>query len=333
MHDTKFKGALGNGRLALVAIVLALLLACMIGKTSAADSSDQQVFTSPNDAVTALVGAARNDDLKALQSILGSDAQEILSSGDEAADNKARDEFVAKYDQMHRLAFDLQDRVILYIGADNWPLPLPIVQQSDGWVFDTASGKQELLYRRIGRNELFTIDILQALFYAQNEYASESRDGGVKQFAQRIQSRTGKRDGLYWPVGKDEPQSPIGPLIASATAEGYQTGSTSPVPFHGYYYRILTQQGKNAPGGAKNYIVNGAMTGGFAFLAYPASYRASGVMTFMINRDGVLVEKDIGPDTVKLASAITEYNPDKTWDQEIDASASSSPWAELATYQ
>ncbi len=333
MYDTKFRGVLGSGRLALAAIVLVLSLASMTGNTSAADSSGQQVFTSPNDAVVALVAAARSDDLKALQSILGSDAQEILSSGDEVADNKARDEFVARYDQMHRLAFDLQDRVNLYIGADNWPLPIPIVKQNDGWVFDTASGKEELLYRRIGRNELFTIEILQALFDAQNEYASESRDGGVKQFAQRIQSSAGKRDGLYWAVNKDEPQSPIGPLVAAATAEGYQTGGASPVPFHGYYYRILTQQGKNAPGGAKNYIVNGNMTGGFAILAYPATYRASGVMTFMINQDGVLVQKDLGPDTAKLAGAITEYNPDKSWDQDIETDAPSSPWAELTTYQ
>src|SRR5262249_7100034 len=158
------------------------------------------------------------------------------------------------------------------------------------------AGKEEMLYRRVGRNELFTIDILQALCTAQNDYASEARgDSGVKQFAQRIQSSPGERDGLYWATSQDEPQSPTGPLLAQATAEGYQTGAASPIPVHGYYYKILTRQGKNAPGGARNYMLNGKMTGGYAFLAYPATYRASGVTTVMINQDRVLVQKDLGP--------------------------------------
>jgi DUF2950 family protein len=298
------------------------LLACCLWFAStgiAATSSVQQVFPSVTAAAKALVAAARIDDMAALSSILGGEAKEVLSSGDPVADNNARDNFVAKYDQMQRSAYDDQGRVILYLGADNWPFPIPLVKSGNGWVFDTEAGKRELLFRRIGRNELFTIDVLADLAEAQQEYASEIRDdSSVKQFAQKIQSSPGKHDGLYWPVSSGEEESPIGPLIGDATAEGYKTGATAPIPFHGYYYKILSRQGKNAPGGAKNYLVKGTMTQGFAFLAYPATYRASGVMTFMINQSGVIVQKDLGPDTAKTANKITEYNPDKSWDEVDD---------------
>ncbi len=300
---------------AISALAVCLLLA---STALAATSSGHQVFPSVTAAAKALVAAARTDDMAALSSILGGDAKEILSSGDPVADNNARDNFVAKYDQMQRLAYDERGRAILYLGADNWPFPIPLVKSGDGWVFDTEAGKRELLFRRIGRNELFTIDVLADLADAQQEYASEIRDNGnVRQFAQKIQSGPGKHDGLYWPVSSGEEESPIGPLIADATAEGYKTGAATPIPFHGYYYRILSRQGKNAPGGAKDYLVEGKMTQGFAFLAYPATYRASGVMTFMINQDGVIVQKDLGTDTAKVANEITEYNPDKSW-EEVD---------------
>ena len=296
-------------------------LACSVILTStaiAATSPGQQLFPSAAAAAKALVAAAHADDMTALSSILGGDAKEVLSSGDLVADNNARETFVAKYDEMHRLAYDDKGRVLLYLGADNWPFPIPLVKKGDGWVFDTASGKEELLYRRIGSNELFTIDILADLAEEQQEYASEALDdGGVKQFAQKIQSDPGKHNGLYWPAASGEEESPIGPQIADATAEGYRTGAGSSIPFHGYYYRVLTRQGKNAPGGAKDYLEQGKMTQGFAFLAYPATYRASGVMTFMINQDGVIVQKDLGADTAKAASEITEYNPDATW-EEVD---------------
>jgi hypothetical protein len=308
--------------LARPAVVLsALLLACLFVPAFAAaeETAVQQVFPSPDAAVTALVAAGKADDMKTLSSILGSDADQILSSGNPVADNNARDNFVRRYQEMHRLAYDDQGRVIAYIGAENWPVPIPLVKKNGGWVFDTAAGKEELLYRRVGRNELFTINVLQDLADAQTEYASEARDGEkAGQFAQKIMSDTGKRNGLYWETAEAQPESPIGPLVASATAEGYQKGNGgNPIPFHGYYYKILTRQGKNAPGAAKHYLVNGKMTGGFAFLTYPADYRASGVMTFMINQDGVIVQKDLGPDTAKLTSEITEFNPDKTW-QEVD---------------
>ena len=286
---------------------------------SADDAATQQVFPTASAAVTALVAADKAEDMKALSSILGPDSDQILSSGDPVADKNARDEFVRRYDEMHRLAYDDQGRVILYIGAGNWPVPIPLIKKDSGWVFDTAAGKAELLYRRIGRNELFTIRVLEDLADAQSEYASAAHDGGTEgAFAQKILSDAGKQNGLYWETAEGQPQSPIGPLVAKATAAGYKRDSgDNPIPFHGYYYKILTGQGRNAPGGAKKYVVDGKMTNGFAFLAYPAEYRASGVMTFMINQDGVIVQKDLGPDTAKLASAISEYNPDKTW-QEVD---------------
>jgi hypothetical protein len=285
---------------------------------SADDAATQQVFPSPNAAVSALVAADKADDTKSLSSILGPDSDQVLSSGDPVADKNAREDFARRYQEMHRLAYDDQGRVILYVGAGNWPVPIPLVKKDSGWIFDTAAGKEELLFRRIGRNELFTIKVLEDLANAQSEYASEAHDGGEGQFAQKILSDPGKHNGLYWEAAEGQPESPIGPLVASATAEGYKKDSGgNPVPFHGYYYKVLEGQGKNAPGGAKKYLIDGKMINGFAFLAYPAEYRASGVMTFMINQNGVIVQKDLGPDTAKLASAIVEYNPDKTW-QEVD---------------
>jgi hypothetical protein len=314
-----FKNSTGSDGYRYTGAISALACCCLLASTAiAATSSGQQVFPSAAAAAKALVAAAHIDDMAALSSILGSDAKEILSSGDPVADNNARDNIVAKYGEMNRLAYDDRGRVILYLGADNWPFPIPLVKNGDGWVFDTEAGKKELLFRRIGRNELYTIDVLADLADAQEEYASEIRDNGsVKQFAQKMQSDPGKHDGLYWSVSSGEEESPIGPLMADATAEGYKTGAAAPIPFHGYYYRILSRQGKNAPGGAKDYLVEGKMTQGFAFLAYPATYRASGVMTFMINQDGVIVQKDLGSNTAKVANEITEYNPDESW-EEVD---------------
>jgi len=301
--------------------ILALLMCGLLIAISASaqDSAAPQVFKSPAAAATALAAAAKSNEMDALGSILGGDGKEILSSGDPVADKNARETFAAKYAEMHRLAYDDQGRVILYLGAENWPLPIPLVKQNGGWVFDTASGKKELLYRRIGQNELFTIGVLDDLANAQGDYASEVRDsGGATQYAQTIVSDAGEHNGLYWPVAEGEQESPIGPLIAKATAEGYKKEGSTPVPFHGYYYRVLTRQGKNAPSGAKNYILGGKMTNGFAFLAYPAEYRSSGVMTFMINQDGVVVQKDLGADTSTIASQMSDYNPDHSWDQVVE---------------
>jgi hypothetical protein len=304
-------------RLTIALAALLLTCPCVPTLASAEGTATQRIFPSPDAAASALVTAGKVDDMKALSVILGPDADQVLSSGDTVADDNARNDFVRRYQEMHRLAYDDQDRVILYIGADNWPFPIPLVKKDGGWAFDSAAGKEELLCRRVGRNELFTIKVLENLADAQAEYASEARDGkSTKQFAQRILSDTGKRNGLYWESTEGQPDSPIGPLIASASAEGYKlTNNKKPLPFHGYYYKVLTRQGKNAPGGSKNYIVNAKMTTGFAFLAYPAEYRASGVMTFMINHQGIIVQKDLGPDTAKLVSKVTEFNPDKTWEE------------------
>ena len=299
-------------RFAEVALLLFSALALSAFSTSArADEAKERVFRSPASAAAALVDAARKDDLKEMAAVLGPGGEDVVSSGDPVADNNNREDFVKWYDQMHRLAYNDAGQVILYVGADNWPLPIPIIKKGDGWVFDTAEGKDELLYRRVGRNELYTIDVLQELADAQQDYLSSQQ-----QFAQKILSDDGQKNGLYWPTSAGEPESPIGPLIVDATAEGYKRNpSGKPAPFHGYYYKVLTSQGPDAPGGAQDYIVDGKMTRGFAFLAYPAEYRDSGVMTFMIDKDGVLVEKDLGPDTDKVAPGITSFNPDSTWSE------------------
>jgi hypothetical protein len=286
-------------------------------KLTAADNS-QRVFPSPHAAVDALVSASKQSDFKtAVAPIFGPDADKILSSGDKVADENARLNFLKRYNEMHRLAYDGEGRVILYVGADNWPLPIPLVKTNNGWMFDTAAGEQELLYRRIGANEIYTIDVLENLVAAQNEYASEmSSANGVKEYARKILSDEGKHNGLYWPVAAGEAESPIGPLIAKAVSEGYHKGAQGePIPFHGYIYRVLTGQGKAAPGGAKSYIHRGKMTRGFAFLAYPAGYRTSGVMSFIVNQDGVVFQKDLGPDTAKAAQEMTLFNPDDSWER------------------
>ena len=211
------------------------------------------MFPSPDAAASALVAAGKSDDMKTLSSILGPDADQVLSSGDPVADKNAREDFVNRYQEMHRLEYDDQGRVVLYVGANNWPVPIPLVKKNGGWVFDTAAGKEELLYRRIGRNELFTIKVLEDLADAQAEYASEARDGESRnQFAQKILSDPGKHNGLYWEAAEGQPESPIGPLVASASAEGYKKESGgNPVPFHGYYYKHTNQAGQECSGRRK----------------------------------------------------------------------------------
>jgi hypothetical protein len=299
--------------------VATLLTAVLIGpQRSFAYDSSERVFPTPRAAVDALIAAAKaGDPMTAIMPILGPDAEKILSSGDPVEDKNARQRFISAYDQMHRLAYDTDGSVVLYVGADNWPLPIPLVKKDNGWLFDTAVGEKEMVYRRIGANELYTIDVLENLVQAQNEYAEHARArSGVAQYAQRILSDDGQRNGLYWPAAAGEPPSPIGPLIAKAVAEGYKRGQGGqPVPFHGYIYRVLTKQGKNAPGGARSYLRDGRMTGGFAFLAYPASYRSSGVMTFLVNQSDNVLQKDLGPDTAKLAQEMTRYDPDSSWQE------------------
>jgi hypothetical protein len=280
---------------------------------AAAQQTTQTTFESPDKAATAMFDAAKTGDTNALTQIFGPDSKELLASGDPVADKNNREQIVKKYEEMHRLVTEPDKTVILYIGAENWPFPIPIVEKNKVWFFDTAKGKKEVQFRRIGRNENFTIGTLQSLVDAEKEYATTTHDKDTtKQYAQKILSDEGKQNGLYWKAAPGEPASPIGPLIAQATREGYEKGG-KPVPFHGYYYRVLTSQGKDAPGGAMSYMTDGKMTKGFAFIAYPAEYRNSGVMTFIVGQNGVVVQKDLGTNTATIATSIKEFNPDKTW--------------------
>jgi len=257
-----------------------------------------------------LVTAAQNNDEKAMLEILGPAEKQIVSSGDETEDAESRANFVQKYQEMHRLVKEPDGTVVLYIGAANWPTPIPLVNKGNSWYFDTEAGKKEILYRRVGRNEMSAIRVCQELVAAEKEYRSERQIA----YAQKIFSDEGQHNGLYWKVAEGEPQSPIGPLVAWAVAEANaKSRGEPPTPYRGYYYHILTRQGKNGPGGAKSYVVNGKMTAGFAFVAYPAEYRSSGVMTFIVSEDGVVYQKDLGRKTEVLAKAMKEYNPDSTW--------------------
>jgi hypothetical protein len=293
--------------------LLALLWLSLSGLVFA-QQRGQKTFASADDASQALFVAAQSGDKAALLDILGPAGGPIVSSSDDVQDKNSRDEFVAKYQQMHRLAKEPDGTTTLYIGAENWPVPLPLVNKGGVWYFDTAAATEEILFRRIGKNEFAAMEVLHALVDAENDYYSQPRDGKAQQYAQKFASDEGKHDGLYWKTAEGEPESPAGPLVAYAAGEGYgkQQGE-GPSPFHGYYYRILTGQGKSARGGVKSYIVNGEMTGGFVILAYPADYRSSGVMTFIVNQDGVIYQKDLGPKTAELAGAMKQYAPDKTW--------------------
>ena len=264
----------------------------------------------------ALYDAAKNNDTQAA-ALFGSNANDILHTGDEVADKNMVTNFVTHYDKMHRVVIEPDGNAILYIGAENWPFPIPIVKNNSGaWYFDTTAGKKEILYRRVGRNENDAIQILYSLVAAQRDYASELHDADkTKHYAMKFISDEGKQDGLYWKTGDNDQPSPIGPMLAVAAKEGYTLPQGRPEPYHGYYYGILTKQGAAAKGGARDYVVNGELTRGFAFVAYPAEYRNSGVMTFIVNQDGVVYEKDLGTDTAKVAAAMTEFNPDNTWDK------------------
>jgi len=249
-----------------------------------------------------------------LLDILGPDAKQIVSSGDDTEDNQNRANFVQRFQEMHRLVKEPDGTTTLYTGAENWPMPIPLVNKGNSWYFDTETGKKEVLYRRVGRNELSTIRVCQQLVAAEKEYYSAQNE----EYAQKFFSDEGQHNGLYWKAADGQPQSPIGPLVASAVAEGYKGQDETSTPYRGYYYRILTRQGPNAPGGAKSYVVNGKMTAGFAFLAYPAEYRSSGVMTFIVGADGVVYRKDLGKSTAVLAKAMKDYNPNSSWQKDGD---------------
>jgi hypothetical protein len=304
-----------------LAVILTTLMAAIVVSASASLAFAQQDYKSPHDAVDALVATARSGDQKAAIVVLGQNGEDIISSGDEVADDAARARFVASYDAKHEIKTEHGNKAVLIIGDNDYPFPIPLVRNKNGtWSFDTDAGRDEILARRIGHNELYTIQTCLAYVDAQNDYAAKDRGDGVGVYAQKFVSEAGKKNGLYWPTGPGEEQSPLGELFAAASKLGYRTGEGR-TPYHGYYYKILTRQGPNATGGAADYIAHGKMIGGFALIAYPAEYRNSGVMTFMVNHDGVVFQKDLGPDTAKEAEATTAFNPDKTWTK-VDVSAS-----------
>ncbi|NWG24167.1 MAG: DUF2950 domain-containing protein [Pseudorhodoplanes sp.] len=270
-------------------------------------------FKTPDDAVTALVAAVRSDDARRMIAVLGKGARPIVLSGDDVADRKARAAFLNAYDQKHQIVRRGENEAELVVGATDWPLPIPLVQNKGLWQFDAAKGREEVLFRRIGANELSAIQTSLAYVDAQNEYASMNPQGDrIESYARRIMSSPGKKDGLYWPSSAGEQRSPLGAFAAMATLEGYRFGQT-PVPYHGYYYRILTSQGPHAPGGAIDYIVKDRMIGGFALVAWPAEYGTSGVMTFIVNHAGIVFQKDLGIRTAHLASRMKTFDPDPTW--------------------
>ena len=296
-----------------LALTLALVLALVLAVDSTAFAARAaQRFESLDGAVDALVRAFRSADRAALTAILGPQSGPLLSSGDAVADRRAFARFVGAYDEAHRLEGG-GGRVRLFVGADEFPFPIPLVPDADRWRWDVRAGRDEILGRRIGRNELAAIQVCLAYVDAQREYfAADRTRTGMLEYAQRFVSRAGTHDGLYWTMKSGEPASPLGAMVAQARSEGYRRRAGGP-PYHGYRYRILTAQGPSGPGGAYDYVVRGHMLGGFALVAFPARYGSSGVMTFIVNHDGVVFQKNLGWDTAPIASSMTAFDPDRSW--------------------
>jgi hypothetical protein len=295
------------------AAVVAMIIIVIGVKADAAVK--QKGFATPDEAVNAFATAMRSNDEQALLSIFGTAAKELISSGDPVQDKQRREMFISDYDRKNSITQE-GAKMVLVIGEKDWPFPIPLVKKGDQWIFDTKAGKEEILNRRIGEDELSTVQTLLAIVDAQREYALIDRDNdGLRAYAEKLRSDPGKKNGLYWETKEGEEPSPLGELVADARAEGYaRTGpKQGPIPFHGYYFRLLKKQGKHAPGGAFDYVVKNKMIGGFAVVAYPAVYGSSGVMTFVVNHEGVVYEKDLGKNTAKTAKAMTSFDPDKTW--------------------
>ena len=274
----------------------------------------QRLFASPEDAIKALQAATAAKDNAALDEIFGSEFHSLLT-GDKVQDANNAQKFAAAMAQGCQPVNEGENKITLEVGTNNWPMPIPLVKADGQWHFDTAAGKEEIINRHIGKDELHAIGVCRAYVAAQRQYASANPDaaGGVK-YAQKFKSTPGKKDGLYWPSAENEPASPFGPLVAEAHAEGYvKNTGTGPHPFHGYYFRILTRQGQAAPGGKMNYLSKGALTGGFALVAYPEHWDQSGIMTFIVNQDGKVFQRNLGEKTSRIAQAMKEYNPDGEW--------------------
>src|SRR5271163_899863 len=295
-----------------VSVLFVLALGCSSAPTFAQEPG-QRSFSSVQDASHALFAAMRAQDDQSALSILGPDGKDVLSSGDPAEDADARVGFVVKYQELHRYVTEANGAVTLIVGTENWPFPIPLVSTNGLWYFDTTAGKDEILFRRIGKNELAAMDACRELVNAQKEYFARPPGRLPQQYARKLVSDEGRHNGLYWDGAYNQFDSPIDPLIAYAYGRGPEDQVGDQVPYNGYFFRVLTSQGPHASGGAKKYVVDGKMTGGFAFVAYPADYHSSGVMTFIVDESGTIYEKDLGPDTTKLAQAMTAYDPDSTW--------------------
>ena len=297
-------------------LAVCIAMSAVVGATAATPFPAEASFATPQQAVDALVSATRSGRTAVLARVLGPEGVSLIRSGDAVADRSARQRFVAAYDRRHHIELEGSGKAVLVVGAESWPMPIPLVHSASGWQFDTAAGREEILDRRIGRDELAVIQVCGAYVEAQREYAALAVHAGAgAEYAQHFMSRGGARNGLYWPTRAGEPESPLGPLVAQARAGGYSPGSGrgKPHPYYGYYFHILTGQGPHAPGGAKSYLADGRMTGGFALLAYPATYGNSGIMTFMVSRDGIVFEKNLGPQTAAIAAKIELYDPDSSW--------------------
>ncbi|MET1082680.1 MAG: DUF2950 domain-containing protein [Burkholderiales bacterium] len=296
------------------ALIWFVAMCWMAGTGAAVAAPKQASFRSPEAAVDALVAALKANDERGLVALFGPESGKLVSSGDATADQADRAKFVAGFEEAHKIEMQGDAKAVLNVGKDDWPLPVPIVKRGDAWRFDAKEGQNEILNRRIGKNELYTIQVLLAMADAQREYSSEDRNGnGLLEYAQHFFSEKDKKNGLYWPTQEGEPESPLGPLAVTASREGYARESGKPTPYHGYYYKILKGQGKDAPGGAYSYVAKGHMMGGFAIVAWPAKYGSSGVMTFIVNQDGVVYEKNLGSNTAAEVAKIKSFNPDKSW--------------------
>lgn len=281
------------------------------------ESATGATFATVDEAVDALIDAVREEGTDGLVAVLGPEGEELADSGDPVADGARRQRFVAAYEELHRIERNDDDTSTLIIGNEAYPFPIPLVREEAGWRWDTDAGFEEIIARRIGENELSVIEVMNAFVDAQLEYAQNDRDGAGPQYARKILSSNGKRDGLYWAASSKGGQSPLGPLIAKARSEGYSEpdDAETPAPYHGYLYRILLSQGPNAAGGAREYVINGRMIGGFGLIATPAEYGNSGIMTFIVNQDGQVFQKNLGPETAAEAAKIDSFNPDETWEK------------------
>jgi hypothetical protein len=327
LKDTaKSKNFFHGGRYGLTILIVTMIFMAVFNLIASAGDTKQKKFKSPEDAFRAVVEATKNNDTSELLAIFGPEGRDIISSGDAVADRAGRVRFVKSAEEGIKFSKLGDDKVLTAVGKNEWCFPIPLVKSGQEWVFLTEDGREEIVNRRIGRNELNTIRVSLAYVDAQREYFSKEREKGRGvQYAQKFMSRKGMKDGLYWESAEGEEMSPLGPLFARATEEGYTVRKPGEKhkPYYGYLFRILKSQGSSAPGGELDYVIKDRMTAGFGLVAYPAAYGVSGIMTFIVNQQGTVYEKDLGPKTEEIAKAMTKYNPDNTW-KKIEKTAAAS---------